>query len=392
MGTIAGALLAIVGVVGVLVPLVAWAERKQAALVQGRLGPRRTELAGISALGLLQPLADLLKILGKGDPPLKGPMARLRGMAPLVALIPVLSVIAVIPVASTYRFGDATLRFVVADPAWGLLYALVASILALYAGVIAGLTSSDPLARLGALRSLSHLFCAPVVLGLAAVSVFLVYQTLALPEMAQAQDATFRVFGFLEFLFGVPLTGGLAVLTWFTLPAWGALLQPLGFLLFAAAAVVGTGRAPFDAPTAGPELAGGHLREYAGVRLGLFQLADHVAVLGVAGLLVTVFLGGWSIPWLPQAHLVDFVARGVGSFQGFGSGFANGVCVSLHLICFAGKFGIVLWVLIALRGGLSRFRSDQVIALCWGILVPLAFLNIFMTAWVVLGVTGQGGN
>ena len=216
-------------------------------------------------------------------------------------------------------------------------------------------------------------------MGLTVVGVFMVFQTLKLTDMAIAQDTTFRLFGFLEALLGVPVPAWLA---WLRLPAWGVFYQPLAFVMFLAAMMAENKRPPFDTPEGESEIIAGFHTEYSGMRFGLFYMSEFIEIVVIAGVVATIFLGGWAIPWLSTATIVS----GVGSL--FGAGFANGLCMVLHFLTFMVKVVAMIWLQMALRWTLPRFRYDQVMDLCWKVLLPLSLANILVTALVMLAVEG----
>jgi NADH-quinone oxidoreductase subunit H len=214
-----------------------------------------------------------------------------------------------------------------------------------------------------------------VTMGLSLVGVFMVFETLRLTDMAVAQDTTFRVFGFLEVLFGMPVPAALA---WVQLPAWGIFYQPLAFVMFLTCMMAENKRPPFDLPEGESEIIAGYHLEYSGMRFGLFFMSEFIQVVVIAGLVATLFLGGWSIPYLSQATIIG----SVGSV--FGVGFATGLCMLLHFVTFLVKVVIMIWLQMALRWTLPRFRYDQVMDLCWKIILPLSVANVFVTGLVLL--------
>jgi NADH-quinone oxidoreductase subunit H len=282
----------------------------------------------------------------------------------------------VIPYGGIYEFGDTTLSLVAADIDWGVLYVLALGALSSYGAVIAGWTSKSSWSRLGSIRSSLQTISYSVAMGLSLVGVFMVFGSLKLSDMALAQDASFRIFGFLELLGWLPVLPGW--LAWLKLPYWGIFLQPLGFLMFLTCALAANKRPPFDLPEAGSELAGGTLTEYSGMRFGLFYVSEFVQVVVIAGLCATMFLGGWSVPYLTQATVIE----GIGSF--LGEGLATVLCLLLHLASFFTKVAAMIWLQILIRWSLPRVRYDQLMDLCWKWLLPFSLLNVFATAAALL--------
>ena len=207
----------------------------------------------------------------------------------------------------------------------------------------------------------------------------MVFQTLRLTDMAIAQDATFRAFGFLEVLFGLSVPPWL---DWARLPNWGIFLQPLGFVMFLTAIMAENKRPPFDLPEGESEVVAGYHLEYSGMRFGLFYMSEFIEIVVIAGVITTIFLGGWSVPYLSQETII----AGVGSV--FGTGFATGLCMLVHFIAFMVKLVVMIWLQMALRWTLPRFRYDQVMDLCWKILLPLSIANVFVTGIVIMLVEG----
>ncbi len=366
-------------VVGALAPVITWIERKQSAVMQDRIGANRADIAGITVLGLLHPLADVVKLFSKEDIVPDGANRVMHLIAPVIAALPAVISYGVIPFAGVYTFGDQTINMVVADPDWGILYIFAIASIATYGTVIAGWSSNNNWSMLGGLRASAQMISYEVTMGLSLVGVFMVFQTLKLTDMAVAQDTTFRIFGFLDVLFGVQVP---AFLDWVRLPAWGIFYQPLAFAMFLTAIMAENKRPPFDLPEGESEIVAGYHTEYSGMRFGLFFMSEFIQVVVIAGLVATLFLGGWSVPWLPQETLIGFVSPAMGE------GFATGLCVIVHFVTFMAKVVVMIWVQMTLRWTLPRFRYDQVMDLCWKILLPLSIANIVVTGAVMLMVRG----
>jgi NADH-quinone oxidoreductase subunit H len=366
-------------VVAALAPVITWIERKQSAVMQDRIGANRADINGITVLGLLHPLADVIKLLSKEDVVPFGANRVMHLIAPLVAAAPAVIAYAVIPYGGVYTFGSHTLSLVAANPDWGLLYIFAIGSIATYGTVMAGWSSNNNWSLLGGLRASAQMISYEVTMGLSVVGIFMVFQTLKLQDMALAQDATFRIFGFLQHLFGIPVP---QVLDWIRLPAWGLFYQPLGFIMFLTTIMAENKRPPFDLPEGESELIAGYFIEYSGMRFGLFFMSEFIEVVVIAGLITTLFLGGWSVPWLSTQTIVGAIA------PVFNAGFANGLCMILHFLTFMLKVVVMIWVQMLLRWTLPRFRYDQVMDLCWKIILPLSIVNIFVTGFVILLVKG----
>lgn len=358
-----------------IAPVITWIERKQSAIMQDRIGANRADINGITILGLLHPVADVLKLMSKEDTVPLGANKVLHLIAPLIAAVAAIIAYAVIPFGGVYHFGDTTLNLVVADIDWGLLYIFVIGSIATYGTVIAGWASNNNWSMLGSLRASAQMISYEVTMGLSVVGVFMVFGTLRMSDMALAQDATFRLFGFFDLVFGIELP---KIFDWLVLPAWGIFYQPLAFVLFLAAIMAENKRPPFDTPEGESEIIAGYHLEYSGMRFGLFFMSEFIEVIVIAGLVATIFFGGWAVPFLSTQTIID----GISSI--FGVGFATGLCIIIHFVTFMLKVFIMIWVQMLLRWSLPRFRYDQVMSLCWKIILPLSIANIFVTGLVIL--------
>jgi NADH-quinone oxidoreductase subunit H len=360
-------------------PILTWVERKQSAVMQDRIGANRADIAGIRLIGLFHPPADVIKLLTKEDVVPRGANRVLHMMAPVIAAVPAIIAFAVIPFGGVYTFGGREIALVVADPDWGLLYIFAIGSLAAYGTIIAGWSSNNNWSMLGGLRASAQMISYEVTMGFSVVGVFMIFQTLKLSDMALAQDSTFRVLGFLDVLFGIPLP---TWLDWLRLPSWGVFFQPLAFLMFLTAIMAENKRPPFDLPEGESEIVAGYHLEYSGMRFGLFFMSEFIEVIVIAGLMTTIFLGGWSIPYLSGETIIGAVE------PIFGTGFATGLCLLLHVGSFLLKVVVMIWLQMTLRWSLPRFRYDHVMDLCWKILLPLSIANIFVTGVVLLVIEG----
>jgi NADH-quinone oxidoreductase subunit H len=365
--------------VAAIVPVITWVERKQSAVMQDRIGANRADIAGITILGLFHPIADVVKLISKEDVVPRGANRVLHILAPAIAAVPAIIAFAVIPYGGVYRFGETTIELVAANVDWGLLYIFAIGSLATYGAVLGGWASNNNWAMLGSLRASAQMISYEVTMGLSVVGVFMVFQTLRLTDMAIAQDTTIRAFGFLEVLFGVSLPSWL---DWVRLPSWGVFLQPLGFVMFLTAIMAENKRPPFDIPEGESEVVAGYHLEYSGMRFGLFYMSEFIEIVVIAGIITTIFLGGWSVPYLSQETIIG----GVASF--FGTGFATGLCMLIHFLSFMAKLVAMIWLQMTLRWTLPRFRYDQVMDLCWKNLLPLSIANVFVTGLVIMLVEG----
>jgi NADH-quinone oxidoreductase subunit H len=198
--------------------------------------------------------------------------------------------------------------------------------------------------------------------------------------MAAFQDQTFRLLGFVELLGLVEILP--VWLDWIRLPMWGIFLQPLGFILFLTCIMAENKRPPFDAPEGESEIVSGYHLEYSGMRFGLFFMSEFIEIIIIAALTATIFLGGWAVPYLSTDLIIDTISTWMGV------GFATGLCMLIHFSTFMLKVFFMIWVQMLLRWSLPRFRYDQVMSLCWKVLLPLSIANIFVTGLVLLWVKG----
>jgi NADH-quinone oxidoreductase subunit H len=363
-------------VVGIFAPLITWVERKQSAIMQDRIGANRADIAGVTVLGLLHPLADIIKLLSKEDVVPAGANRALHLLAPVISVVPAIAAYAVIPYGGVYSFGENTISLVASDADWGLLYVFALGSLATYGAVLAGWASNNNWSLLGSVRSTAQMVSYEVTMGLSVVGVFMVFGTLKLTDMAIAQDQTFALFGFVRML-GVEAPG---FLDYVRLPYWGIFVQPLAFVLFLTCIMAENKRPPFDLPEGESELVAGYFTEYSGMRFGLFYMAEFIQVVVVAGLMTGIFLGGWALPWLSQETIIGFIE------PAFGRGLATILCMVVHVSTFLVKVVAMIWFQMLIRWTLPRFRYDQLMDLCWKIILPLSLANVFVTALVLLAL------
>jgi NADH-quinone oxidoreductase subunit H len=359
-------------------PLMTWIERKQSALMQDRLGANRADVFGFTIIGLFHPVADMLKMVTKEVVIPEGAHRLIYSAAPYIAAIPAMIGFAVIPFGGTYEAFGARFSLTVADLDWGVLYVLAIGSIATYGSMLAGWASNSNYGMLGSLRVSAQMLSYEVAMGISLIGVFLCFGTLRLTEMGVAQQETFRVLGFLEH-FGW-LAPGAAWLDWLRLPMWGIFLQPLAFFLFLTAIMAENKRAPFDTPEGESEIVAGYFVEYSGMNFGIYLMAEWVEVVVISGLVVAMFLGGWSIPWLADAQLVSLLSGPLGPDWG------NLVAMAIHVGVFFAKVVVLIFFQMLIRWSMPRFRYDQVMNLGWKILLPLSLANIVVTALAVLWI------
>jgi len=367
--------LGLLGLILGLVSYTVYAERKICAWIQDRVGPNRTgiPLTKIRLLGLGQPIADALKLLLKENFIPREVNKFYYYIAPKLSMVPAILVLAVLPFGSSL-FG---VPMVIADINIGVLYVFAVSSLGVYGIVLAGWASNSKYPFLGGIRSSSQMISYELALGLSVIPVFMLCGTLNMPDIVNWQRengwmvAPFWAKGL---TWEMLLSGDLkAVLDTFVngfslsrLLIWVPML--ISFLIFLIAMFAETNRAPFDLPEAEQELVGGYHTEYSGMGFALFFLGEYAAMIAGSGVIVTLFLGGWSLPMIPD-----------GSMPGL-----PGVLFGLiNIGVFFAKVSALLVLFIWVRWTVPRFRYDQLMKLGWYFFFELALVNIFITAFVL---------
>lgn len=321
------------GVLGAMAYLT-YLERKVLARMQSRIGPNRT-----GPYGLFQPVADGVKLLVKESPIPAAADKWVYLIAPVMVFVPALLIWAVIPFSPGFEAFGQRVGQSIANINVALLYALAMGGVGVYGLVMAGWASNNKYALLGGLRSAAQVISYEVTLGLSLMGSLMMAGSMNLGEIVAAQQGTYLGF----------------------VPKWFVLPQLLGFAIYLTSAIAETNRAPFDLPEAETELVAGFHVEYGGFGFALFFLGEYINMLSVSAIASTVFLGGWAGPPIP---LLPAVLTGV--------------------FWFVAKMAIFIFFYFWLRATLPRFRYDQLISLCWKIMLPLALLNILVTGIVKL--------
>jgi len=304
------------------------AERKVSARMQDRIGPNR-----VGPWGLLQPVADAVKILLKEDPSPAHVDKWLYMIAPFIAVFTTLLAFSVVPFGPVGE-GPAWMRFIIAPQIdIGIVFIFAISSLAVYAIILGGWASNNKYSALGALRASAQVVSYEIPLGLSVVGVLLLAGTLNLEEILQQQAA-----------------GGIT--------AWNVWFQPLACLIFFTSALAESNRLPFDLPECEQELVGGYHTEYGGLRFVMFFLGEYVHVLTVSFLTIILFFGGWHLPWIATPE----------------SAYAGAWLVKLGVLL--AKVAFVILVIMLIRWTIPRFRFDQLMGLAWKVLIPLALANV----------------
>ena len=305
-------------------------ERRVLARFQRRVGPNRA-----GPFGLLQPLADGIKMAFKEQIIPTRSRHLIYVIAPAISVFIAISAFAVVPLGNVTTWGDGAIAKAwapfVADINVGVLYILAISSLAVYGIVLGGWASGNHYSLLGALRSAAQMVSYEVSIGLTLAGVLMFAGTLSMVGIVQAQVAQ-----------GI----------------WFVLAQPLGLVLYAIAATAEVNRAPFDLPEAEQELVAGYLTEFSGLRWSLYQMSEYINMITVSSIAATLFFGGWTLGGLDGIPGIPFVWYTI-------------------------KVGVLLFVFIWVRATLPRIRYDQLMRLGWQVLLPLSVLNLLLTATVI---------
>ncbi|MCB1059082.1 MAG: NADH-quinone oxidoreductase subunit H [Calditrichaeota bacterium] len=356
VGKIAWVLVNILNGAGILT----WVERKQSALISDRIGANRASILGIKLLGLVNSLADALKLIFKEDfvPP-KG-IRSLHFLAPIFAMAPVFLTMAVIPFGPPVEIFGREVKLQILDMDIGVLYILAFGSIAVYGALLAGWASNSKYALLGGMRASAQMISYEIILGLSLIGPILAFGTMEPGAMVFAQN---------EYFFG-----------W--IPKWGIIVQPIAFLLFLPAAMAETKRAPFDMPEGESEIIG-FATEYSGMRWGMFFLGEFAEIVVLAAVMTAVFFGGYHIPWLFDA--TEMAGQGGFHFPwGMFVPLGEWTIVILRVIAFGAKLSILMWLQMQIRWTFPRFRYDQLMRVSWKEMMPIALLNIAVTGLVIL--------
>jgi NADH-quinone oxidoreductase subunit H len=353
-----------------------WLERKQSALMQDRIGANRAYftiplpwwlggglinwvLRKLGGLGILNAIADVLKLLTKEDFIPKSGDAFLHTLAPLISVFFAVLAFIAVPIGPPVELFGRVIPLQVSDINAGLLFVLALASIGSYGVILAGMVSGNNLATIGGLRAASQMIAYEIALGVSLIGIVMCYQTLDVGLMVQRQGE----------------------LLWGWIPKWGVFLQPVACIVFMTAALAETKRVPFDLPEAEPEIIG-YFTEYSGMKFGLFFLTDFVEVVLVSALTTTLFFGGWQVPYLMPDGFHFPWAEAVVPVSHF-------AYVLFGVLSFTVKVVAFIWFFMLIRWTLPRFRYDQLMDLGWKMLFPVSLINIAVTALVIVAAGGR---
>ena len=398
-------------------PLLVWMERRVAGLIQDRLGPNRCHIKGFRLGGIVQSLADMLKLLFKEDFKSKSiKESFFFSLAPVIVFASAFLTFMVVPFADTLVLGEHAFRMQGLPIDLGILWFLAFAGLSVYGIMLGGWASNNKYSLLGSMRAGAQMVSYEAAMGLSLVSVLMTYGSIDLVEIVNFQGDTF-----------------------FGIPTWGILLQPIAGLIFIVTAFAEANRTPFDIAEGESEIVGGFHTEYSAMRFGLFFVGEYVAMGASSALIVTLFLGGYHLPYLntqmlhqhmelflvsimmlfplltflfarwikrnnrfsnasdvrnnESAVLIKilagvnlFVVAGIGSLLvlGLSENSLHIATAVVQIATFALKLLVMNFVFIWVRWTVPRFRYDQLQDLGWKVLMPLAIANIFITALVIV--------
>lgn len=328
-------LIKIVFVLGITLLTVAYLvyfERKIAAWAQNRIGPNR-----VGWQGILQPFADVFKLLLKEDIVPEKANRIVHAIAPMIALFVAFTTYAVIPIGPNVNIFGYDISLVVADVNMGVLYVLALTSLGVYAITFAGWSSGSKYSLLGGIRSSAQMISYEISMGFSIGGVLLLAESLRPIDIVNSQ-------------------AGL----------WNAIIQPIGFITFVVSAFAETNRLPFDLPEAEPELVGGFHTEYSSMKFAGFFLAEYANMIIASAMIVTLYLGGWHLPFEQSL------------------GLSSSWLTVFQITSFFVKMAAMLFFFIWVRWSIPRFRYDQLMNLGWKVMFPLSLINIIWVAVIIM--------
>ncbi len=309
----------VIGVLLLVIAYLIWVERKVMAHMQVRMGPMR-----VGWHGLLQPIADGLKLITKEDIIPANASKILFIASPAIAMVPALLSIAVIPFGDTISIMGVSIDMVITDVNIGVLFILAVSSVGVYGILLGGWSSNNKYSLLGGLRSSAQMISYELSMGLSLIGVIMMTESLSLVDTVNAQA-----------------------------DLWFVVLQPVAFVVYAISAIAETNRCPFDLPEAETELVSGFHTEYSSMKFALFFMAEYANIITVSAVGVTFFFGGWRGPFLPP------------------------------VVWFLIKMAMCIFFFVWLRSTFPRFRIDQLMQFAWKVLLPVAIVNVLITGLVM---------
>ncbi|MEJ5245789.1 MAG: NADH-quinone oxidoreductase subunit NuoH [Bacteroidota bacterium] len=322
----------VLGITLITVAYLVYFERKIAAWAQNRIGPNR-----VGWQGILQPFADVFKLLLKEDIVPEKANRIVHAIAPMIALFVAFTTYAVIPIGPNVNIFGYDISLVVADVNMGVLYVLALTSLGVYAITFAGWSSGSKYSLLGGIRSSAQMISYEISMGFSIGGVLLLSESLRPIDIVNSQANL-----------------------------WNAIIQPIGFITFVVSAFAETNRLPFDLPEAEPELVGGFHTEYSSMKFAGFFLAEYANMIIASAMIVTLYLGGWHLPFEQSLGLS-------GAWLTFA-----------QIASFFVKMGAMLFFFIWVRWSIPRFRYDQLMNLGWKVMFPLSLINIIWVAAIIM--------
>jgi len=330
---------ACMGIIMTGAALVILADRRFSAFIQDRLGPNR-----VGPEGLFQPVADFLKLITKEEFSPDTVEKPIYLLAPIVILVPALIIYSVIPFGHYLHLFGLKIPMQIANVNIGILFIFAISSIGVYGIVLGGWSANNKYSLFGGLRSSAQMISYELALGLAAIGVLMLTGSLKLNLVVENQAAYW---------------GGI-------IPKWNIFLQPVAFIIFLVAAFAETNRLPFDLVEAEQELVGGYHTEYGSMRFAFFFLAEYCNLITASALVVTLFFGGWHLPWLDKISMPQILLD------------------ILQIGAFVLKTAFFVIVFVWVRWTLPRFKYNQLMALGWKVFLPLAIVNILVTGIVYI--------
>jgi len=402
-----------------LVPILVWLERKGSALIQDRIGPNRASVLSFRLAGMFHIIADVIKLFFKEDIDPKNVNKLYFYLGPLLIGTVALMTFATIPFADTLKIGEKIINMQILNIDAGILWFLAISSFSVYGIIFAGWGSNNKFSLLGGLRSSAQMLSYEIPMGLSIIGVLMVFGTVHLNDIVVQQGN----------------------LLWGFIPMWGIVVQPISGLILIVCAFAETNRTPFDLVEGESELVGGFHTEYGSMKFGMLFMSEYISMVVIASIVVTLFFGGWQIPYLPTDKIIEHSSILIQAFSGISAficfifayilykyhinfmgkwkdmrdyeglifsilailtglffiatllivhfvtmplWIAPTFAVLIQIGSFAIKVGLFCWLFVWVRWTLPRFRYDQLLSLGWKSLLPLSLLNIFVTGLVIL--------